>query len=216
MAVRPARHYRSPQREEQANATRRNILDAAERLFAEHGFAGVNMQRIASEAGVSLATVYLYFPGKAAMVSAMADAITASPDLSVEQVEQEAVPIQQLRVGAGIIRRLNERSWIVADALRSAHGADEGLAEAWLLWQERHLHAVERAVRALDSHGALREGLSAARATDALYALTGTDVFRALVRDRGWSPDDYEEWLFELACREVLGEFPPADVVTGS
>ena len=216
MTVRPARQYRSPQRDEQANATRRNILDAAERLFAEHGFAGVNMQRIAREAGVSLATVYLYFPGKAAMVSAMADAITASPDLSVEQVEQEAVPVQQLRVGARIIRRLNERSWIVADALRSAQGADEGLAEAWLSWQERHLHAVERAVRALDSHGALREGLSAARATDALYALAGTDVFRALVRDRGWSPDDYERWLFELGCREVLGESPPAEVATGS
>lgn len=37
--------------------------------------------------------------------------------------------------------------------------------------------------------GALREGLDPRDATDALYALGGTDLYRSLVRERGWTPD---------------------------
>lgn len=43
---------------------RRNILDAALDLFAEHGFNETTVQDIAREAGVAAGTVYLYFPSK--------------------------------------------------------------------------------------------------------------------------------------------------------
>jgi AcrR family transcriptional regulator len=210
MSVKPRRAYNSPQREGQANATRRRILIVADEVFAERGFAAVTMETIARRAGVSLATVYLYFPGKAAVVAALADEVVAAADLSVEQVEGEPDPIRQLRIGAGIIRRLNERSWRVADVLRSAHGGDEGLASVWEVWQERHLAAIRRAIAALAAIGALREGFAPDEAVDAFYALTGTDVYRALVRERGWSADRYERWLFRISCAELLG-FSPGD-----
>lgn len=38
-------------------ATREKVLDAAERLFAEHGFDGVSIRQIAQEAGVTLGVV---------------------------------------------------------------------------------------------------------------------------------------------------------------
>lgn len=38
-------------------ATREKVLDAAERLFAEHGFDAVSIRRIANEAGVTLGVV---------------------------------------------------------------------------------------------------------------------------------------------------------------
>jgi AcrR family transcriptional regulator len=201
----PARRYSSPQRAEQANATRRRILATAEQLFAQDGFAAVTMPRIAEHAGVSLATVYLYFPGKAAIVGALADELVAAPDLSVEQVEREPDPVRKLRRGAGIIRRLNERAWLLADILRGAHGTDERLARVWAPWQQRHLDANRRTVAALQASGGLRPGLAPDEAVDILYALTGTDVYRALVRERGWSPARYQRWLFRLGCRELLG-----------
>lgn len=40
------------------------IFEAAESAFAERGFAGTTMQQIATEAGVSLKTVYGTYPGK--------------------------------------------------------------------------------------------------------------------------------------------------------
>jgi AcrR family transcriptional regulator len=203
------RAYSSPQRDEQTNATRRRILDAAQDLFAADGYAAVSLTRVAEHAGVSQATVYLYFQGKSAIVGALADELVAMPDISVELVEREADPVRQLRLGAGIMRRLNERAWLLADILRGAHGTDERLAQVWATWQRRHAGAMRRAVAALQQRGGLRPGLSAKDAVDILYTLTGTDVYRALVRERGWSPARYQRWLFQLACRELLGGAPP-------
>jgi TetR/AcrR family transcriptional regulator, regulator of cefoperazone and chloramphenicol sensitivity len=206
MSASSPRRYASHQRDAQANATRRRILATAEELFAEHGFAAVTLPRIGEHAGVSLATVYLYFPGKAAIVGTLADELVASPDLSVEQVEHEPDPVCQLRRGAGIIRRLNERSWLVADILRGAHATDERLARVWALWQQRHADAIRRAVEALQARGALRPGLGLDEAVDIFYALTGTDMYRALVRERGWSPARYQRWLFRIGRWELLGD----------
>jgi AcrR family transcriptional regulator len=41
------------------------ILTGAARVFAQDGYEGASMSRIASEAGVSKGTLYYYFPGKA-------------------------------------------------------------------------------------------------------------------------------------------------------
>lgn len=43
---------------------RERILDAVERLVAEHGFAGTSIEAIVKEAGVSSVTFYEFFEGK--------------------------------------------------------------------------------------------------------------------------------------------------------
>ncbi|HEU5440945.1 MAG TPA: TetR/AcrR family transcriptional regulator [Ktedonobacterales bacterium] len=199
-----ARHYHSPKRRQQAGATRRRILAAAERLFASRGYAVVTMDDIAREGKVSLATVYLHFPGRSAVIGALAEEITAAPELSVEQVFRESDPIEQVQIGARILRQLNERAWLIADILRSHRGTDPELERLWALWQQRHLHANRQAVAAIAGRGALRPGLSVDEAADVLYAIAGTEVYRALTQERGWTPARYQHWLFETACRELL------------
>jgi len=206
MPVNPPRRYHSPQRQEQANATRRHILDAALRLFTTHGYAAVTMEMIARAADVSPATVYLHFAGRSAIVGALADDVAAAPDLSVEHVLQEADPLEQLRIGARILRALNERAWLIADILRSLRGSDAELTRLWSVWQERHLDAVRRGITALATRTPLRAGLTPEEAVDVLYAVAGTEVYRALVTERGWTPERYEGWLFHFACRELLDE----------
>jgi AcrR family transcriptional regulator len=120
----PTRRYHSPKRQQQAEETRRRILATAERLFAERGYAAVTMEEIAQEVGISLATVYLHFPGRAAMVGALAEEIAAAPDLSVELIDQDLEPVELVRLAARIMRQLNERSWLVTDILRSQRGDD--------------------------------------------------------------------------------------------
>src|SRR5262245_27685981 len=127
------------------------------------------------------------------VTAALADEIGAAADLNVEQVERERDPVRQLEIGAGILRRLNERAWLVADILRSAHGRDPSLAEIWEQWQQRHLDAMRRGIGALHAQGALRPGLALDDAVDAFYVVAGTDVYRALVRERGWTPERYEQ-----------------------
>ena len=201
----PPRQYRSPRRRAQAETTRRGILAAAQRLFTESGFASVTMEAIARAAGVSVATVYLNFAGRAAIVAALAEEVVSAPDLNVELAVAAGDPVELARAGAGIIRRLNERSWQIADILRGAHGSDEELAELWLAWQERHLYAMRRAVESLVARDALRPGLAPDEAVDVLYALAGTEVYRSLVRERGWSPERYEDWLFRTIRTELVG-----------
>lgn len=46
------------------------ILDAAKRLFSAHGFDGVSMDQIATEAGVSKLTVYSHFGDKESLFGA--------------------------------------------------------------------------------------------------------------------------------------------------
>lgn len=49
------------------------ILTAATRIFAEEGFDQATIRRIAAEAGTTASTIYIYFPGKEAMLHAIRD-----------------------------------------------------------------------------------------------------------------------------------------------
>ncbi len=49
------------------------IVSAAARLFAKYGFDGTSMNRIAQESGLSIGSLYQYFPDKNAIVDAIAD-----------------------------------------------------------------------------------------------------------------------------------------------
>jgi AcrR family transcriptional regulator len=199
-----ARRYHSPKRQRQAEATRRRILTSAARLFAERGYTATTMEAIARAAGISVAALYLHFPGRAAVVGALAHEIEAAPELDVEQVVREINPHEQLRVAAHNMRQLNERAWLIADILRGQAGNDPDIAQLWAAWQQGHLEAMRRGVAAIAERGGLRPGLSVAMAADVFYALAGTEVYRALVQERAWSPDAYERWLFETGCRELL------------
>ena len=54
--------------QERARATREHILDTAARLFGERGIANTSTNRIATEAGVSIGTVYRYFADRDVIV----------------------------------------------------------------------------------------------------------------------------------------------------
>jgi AcrR family transcriptional regulator len=51
--------------------TRSRLLDAAEQLFAEHGFNGVSMRTITGTAGVNLAAAHYHFQGKEGLYRAV-------------------------------------------------------------------------------------------------------------------------------------------------
>ncbi|GAB3697808.1 TetR family transcriptional regulator [Saccharopolyspora tripterygii] len=79
-----ARPAAEPTSREQ-RARRRRILKAAASLAAERGLDRVQMQDVAKDAGVAIATLYRYFPSKTHLFTAvMAD--------QVEQVDESARP----------------------------------------------------------------------------------------------------------------------------
>lgn len=52
-------------------ATVEAVLDAAARVFEEHGYAAGTTNRIAARAGVSIGTLYQYFPNKEALAATL-------------------------------------------------------------------------------------------------------------------------------------------------
>ena len=51
--------------------TKDKLLDAAEKIFSEHGFAGVSLRSIIGEAGVNLAAAHYHFGSKEALLCAV-------------------------------------------------------------------------------------------------------------------------------------------------
>ncbi len=65
------RSYRSPLRDEQAQATRERVLDALYALMAEAGEAGdITTEAIATRAGVQRRTLFRHFPTRDALFAA--------------------------------------------------------------------------------------------------------------------------------------------------
>jgi AcrR family transcriptional regulator len=60
-------------KQERAALTRQVILTAAAQVFAEHGYRSGTTNRIAERAGVSIGSLYQYFPNKDAILRALMD-----------------------------------------------------------------------------------------------------------------------------------------------
>src|SRR5215204_3172344 len=60
----PLIHQEPPESEEAQAATKAAVFNAAERLFALHGFQNVSVRDITAEAGVNLASVNYHFGSK--------------------------------------------------------------------------------------------------------------------------------------------------------
>ena len=64
---------RKSPRQQRSQQTVDTILQATARVLAKHGYAGTNTNRIAETAGVSVGSLYQYFPNKNALIAALHD-----------------------------------------------------------------------------------------------------------------------------------------------
>jgi AcrR family transcriptional regulator len=62
--------------QERAASTVDAIVTAVERVLEKHGIKGLNTNRVAEIAGVSVGTLYQYFPNKESLVAALQDRYT--------------------------------------------------------------------------------------------------------------------------------------------
>ncbi len=194
------RSYRSPARSAKVIETRRRILDAAQLLFVERGYAGTSIEAIAEEAGVSVPTVYVRFETKRLLLKALLDRTIAGDDEPVAMLERpwmrealaEPTPADLLRRLVHEARVIHDRTVPLLMAVRAAAGTDTDLQELWeILLDQRHTVA-DAVVRALTSRGPLPAGISARHASDLVYAQLSPDMYQMLVFERGWSPAAWE------------------------
>ena len=169
--VKTKRRYDSTRRREQAAATRREILEAAQRLFERDGYAPATMAAIAAEAGVALKTVYVAFETKSGLLRALwhlrlrgdeGDAPVAEREW-FRDVIAEPDPERALRLTARNSRAVKLRAADLMRVMRDAAGADEDIAALWQRIQDEFYANQRSIVDALQARDALAPGLDAVR-----------------------------------------------------
>ena len=86
----------------EAEETRSRILDAAERVFSEHGVSRTSLEDIARAAGVTRGAIYWHFKDKSDLFAAMVNRVTLPMEAMVARSSDESVddPIALLKACA--------------------------------------------------------------------------------------------------------------------
>ena len=196
--VKSKRRYDSPRRREQAAATRRQILEAAQRLFERQGYAATTMAAIAAEAGVALKTVYVAFETKSGVLRALWHLLLRGDEGDAPVAERDLVPRGARGAGprapaaperAQLARRQGARRRAVLEVIRDAAPADPDIEALWDRIQT-DFYANQRAiVESLDEKK--RPAARARRRPRHGHPLDTQppDLWQLLVGERGWTPE---------------------------
>ena len=190
------RSYRSGLREQQAEQTKRAVVQAAHDLFVANGWAATGMRDVAAAAGVALETVYSHFSSKKGLLRAVGDAAAVGDDAPVPLAERpEFVTMgrgpraARVRAAARIATAVAVRTTPVAKLLREAAPADPEIAEMLAATRERQRTDVAAAIELIIG----RPPTAAER--DGVWAVVSPEVHLLLVEQSGWTPEQYEDWL---------------------
>jgi AcrR family transcriptional regulator len=207
------RPYRSDLRSGHAEGTRRALLTAATRLFAELGYAATSIDEIARAAGVSRATVFTSVGGKPALLKAAYDVALVGDDQPVGLAQRpqslrakaEPDPHRYLEMYAAIVTEIQGRVALINEAVRGAAGVDAEARALWEKLQAERLVGAQHVVQDLRGKGRLREGLTARTAADIVWTLIEPGPYHQLVHQRGWTPARFRAWLAETLQAQLLG-----------
>jgi AcrR family transcriptional regulator len=210
--VKPRRPYESPRRREQAAATRLEILEAAQRLFERDGYAATTMAAVAAEARVALKTVYIAFETKSGVLRALwnlrlrggREEVPVAEQQWYRAVLEEPDPERQLRVNAHNSAHGKVRIGGLLEVIRSAAPIDPDIAALWNRIQTEYRDNQRAIVESVNNKAALNQSLDVERAADILWTINHPNTWQLLVRQRGWTTDQYEQWSADAACTQLL------------
>jgi AcrR family transcriptional regulator len=187
----------------QAEATRRDIVRAARQLFVEHGYEATSMKDIAAAADVSVQTIYDSVGGKAALITAINEAMSAevgTVNLIGDTFENGSVQDLlelQVRISLAYVQHSG-------DLLRVAGGtAEPAVHEIMVNGRRRHAAGARRIADALGARGALRPGLEVAAAADILAVVTDPQYLMILRDGYRWNVDRIRTFVLD-ALRALL------------
>jgi AcrR family transcriptional regulator len=210
--VKASRPYSSAVRDEQARRTRTRIVQAADELFREKGYAKATMKEIAERAGVARDTVHAVFGNKAALIPAMVD-LRLVPDESVANVadapEAQAVmnetdPGRQLELFAEFITKVNVVLRPVFSVMRGAAASEPAVAATLKLLEKNRLRNMRLYASWFAARGPLR--VSEDDVANTLFAIASPDVGHLLCEELGWSRKKHASWIADTLKRALLAD----------
>jgi len=180
-------------RQEQAEATRNRIADAARRLFAVNGYGSTSIEAIAAAAGVAVRTVYSAFGTKREILSLICERWLeqARARETAQQVLAEPDPLRRLRGAAAWLRNLYAAGFdvvLIFEAATDESPETRALLRSKLAGRNQVMDAM---IASLEAY--LQVPVDEAQAV--YRALAAPGVYRELVEESGWTPERFELWL---------------------
>jgi AcrR family transcriptional regulator len=195
-----------------AEETQRVIVEAASRLFLEHGYHATSIGRIASEAGVAVQTIYNAVGSKRDLLSRALDFAAAGerspvpvPQFMREQAEAEPDARRIIAQLVEFWRGALPRTAPIFRIIREAAAADPEIAALERGRAAQRLHNYRQAAQMLADRDALRPGTTIAAAAAAIFAIGHSEIYRALVLDGDWDDDAWADWVQGTLEAALLG-----------
>jgi AcrR family transcriptional regulator len=197
-------------RRERSRLTRVRVVDAATRLFLDHGYLATTIEEVAEQAGVAVQTVYYVFGTKPNLLAAVLDASIAGDVASVAVLDRGWVDAlrDQNDVTAAVELLVESMTAIVArttpinEVVRRA-AADPDVAALHERTRRRRRDDQRELVEILWRSGHLRPDLDVDTASDVVYGLVNEEVFQLLVGDCGWDVERFRLWATSLMLQQL-------------
>ncbi|MGO9028048.1 MAG: TetR/AcrR family transcriptional regulator [Acidimicrobiales bacterium] len=177
---------RKQAKQRRAADTRERILEAAAHVFAEYGYAAGTTNRIAERAGVSIGSLYQYFPNKDSILVELVHAhVNAGISIIQRHLSASAMPESldaQIRLfvratienhvdAPALHQVLFEEAPRPAELLKMLHAAEE-----WIVQAAQHLLAEHPEVAVTDIETAARLVVSAIESLVHRYFAAGQPI----------------------------------------
>jgi AcrR family transcriptional regulator len=189
---------RSPGRPRSEEA-RQAILRSALKLLGKNGFAHLTIEEVAAQASVGKATVYRWWPDKAALI---ADAFASSTTQKLHFPDTGSVCTDMSQQMRQLVKVFRSRRGRIVSALLGGGQSDRNLIAAFrerFLWPRRKeaYATLQRGIR----RGELRKDVDMDLILDSLY---GPIYMRFLIRHDHLTPD-----FVDHLCELILGGARP-------
>ena len=186
--------------EQERQATRLRVVEAARRLFLQRGYVATTVADIAREAGVALQSVYKAGHSKADLLHHVRDLAVAGDDQQVMLLDRpefiairaETNPNRQVEMFASLVAATMERLAPVWVAYREAAAVDSKAAANLVTAHQRRHHTFASVICAIPRH---RLRHSPEESTETAWAIASPDVYLLLQSVLEWDADRYSAWL---------------------
>jgi AcrR family transcriptional regulator len=202
------RQYDSSSRQEQAHRNQKAVLDAAERRFLADGFGATTIAAVASEAGVSVETIYKGFGNKAGLVVAIHERGLAgrgpvpAPERSDQMQSREADPRQIIRNWGRLTTEVAPLVCPILLLIRSAAATDPDMARLLAETDDQRLQRMSHNAHALRGH--LRPGITHNAAAEVLWTYSSPDLYDLLIVRRHWPLPRYGRFIADSMIAALL------------
>lgn len=206
------RPYDATSRRKQSAETRRRILATARVHLVEHGYRATTIRAVASDAEVSVATVYELVGRKPEIVRELVELALSGSDQPIPGADRDYVAAmraepdaaKKLQIYAAAIGNIQSRLAPLFLALRDAAATEPDAAEVWADISRRRASNMRKVAADIAATGRLRTDLSLDETADTLWALNSPELYLLLSIERGWDTERFQLWLADTWQRTLL------------